>query len=164
VVLDQRGIRSGWSRDGVRAGDGPFEIEMSALARFVGRFEPVPDRVLLHTRYRHHIWKKEYEVSVRPLACDPTIIYALKREDKYKGKLGWAELKFDSPYNTRLYKDLPPGPICNPGYDSIEAALYPASSKYLYFVAKDQKLHHFSKTLKEHNWAVRKYIINKKKN
>ncbi len=98
-----------------------------------------------------------------PLACDPTIIYALKREDKYRGKLGWKELKFDSPYNTRLHKGLPPGPICNPGFDSIEAALYPATSNYLYFVAKNDKYHHFSKTLKEHNWAVRKYIINKGK-
>lgn len=98
-----------------------------------------------------------------PLACDPTIIYALKKENKYRGKLGWKELKFDSPYNTRLYKNLPPGPICSPGYDSIEAALYPATTNYLYFVAKDDQYHHFSKTLKEHNWAVRKYIINKGK-
>jgi len=98
-----------------------------------------------------------------PLACDPTIIYALKLENNYTGKLRWADLKLDSPYNTRIYKGLPPGPICSPGYDSIEAVLYPASSKYLYFVAKSDSHHHFSKTLKEHNWAVRKYIINKKK-
>jgi UPF0755 protein len=98
-----------------------------------------------------------------PLACDPTIIYALKRENKYRDKLGWKDLKFDSPYNTRIYKNLPPGPICSPGFDSIEAALYPANTSYLYFVAKNDKYHHFSKTLKEHNWAVRKYIINKGK-
>jgi UPF0755 protein len=97
-----------------------------------------------------------------PMGCDPTIVYALKKENKYNGKLGWRELKFDSPYNTRLYKGLPPGPICSPGLYSIEAALFPVNTKYLYFVAKDSKNHHFSRSLKEHNWAVKKFIINKK--
>jgi UPF0755 protein len=95
------------------------------------------------------------------MGCDPTIIYALKRDNAYRGKLGWKELKYDSPYNTRLYKGLPPGPICSPGYASIEAALFPENTKYLYFVAKDGRSHYFSKTLKEHNWAVRKFIINR---
>ena len=93
------------------------------------------------------------------LGCDPSIIYALKRVEKYTGKLGWQELKFDSPYNTRLYKGLPPGPICNPGYASIEAALFPENTKYFYFVAQTPQSHYFSKTLDEHNWAVRKFII-----
>jgi len=97
-----------------------------------------------------------------PMGCDPTIIYALKRDNLYRGKLGWDELKYDSPYNTRLHRGLPPGPICNPGFASIEAALYPENTKYLYFVAKDHRSHYFSKSLKEHNRAVRKYIINKK--
>lgn len=96
------------------------------------------------------------------LDCDPTVVYALKRDNLYTGKLGWDELKYDSPYNTRLYRGLPPGPICNPGYASIEAALYPENTRYYYFVAKDSKSHHFSETLDEHNWAVRKFIINKK--
>jgi UPF0755 protein len=93
--------------------------------------------------------------------CDPTIIYALKRDNLYDGKLGWKDLKYDSPYNTRLYRGLPPGPICSPGFDSIEAALYPENTKYLYFVAKDSRSHYFSETLAEHNRAVRKYIINR---
>ncbi|MCU0288869.1 MAG: endolytic transglycosylase MltG [Acidobacteria bacterium] len=95
------------------------------------------------------------------LGCDPCNIYALKREGKYNGKLGWKELKYDSPYNTRLYKGLPPGPICNPGYASIEAALFPEKTQYFYFVAKSPQAHYFSKTLDEHNWAVRKFIINR---
>jgi UPF0755 protein len=99
-----------------------------------------------------------------PMGCDPTIIYALKRDNLYKGKLGWAELKYDSPYNTRLYKGLPPGPICNPGSASIEAALYPENTRYLYFVAKDSRTHYFSENLKDHNRAVRKYIINRNNN
>ncbi|MDQ1355052.1 MAG: Endolytic murein transglycosylase [Acidobacteriota bacterium] len=95
------------------------------------------------------------------LGCDPTIIYVLKKIGKYNGKLGWNDLKLDSPYNTRLYSGLPPGPICNPGYASIEAALYPENTQYLYFVAKNPQSHYFSKTLDEHNWAVRKFIINR---
>jgi len=96
-----------------------------------------------------------------PLASDPTIIYALKREGKWRDKLGWAELKYDSPYNTRLYRNIPPGPICSPGIASIEAALYPESTRYLYFVSKDGRQHYFSTTLREHNRAVRKYILKK---
>ncbi len=94
------------------------------------------------------------------MGCDPTIIYALKRDNRYPGRLGWAELKYDSPYNTRLHKGLPPGPICCPGYSSIEAALYPENTKYLYFVAKNSSSHFFSASLEEHNRAVQKYIIN----
>ncbi len=93
--------------------------------------------------------------------CDPTIIYALKRDNLYDGKLGWKDLKYNSPYNTRLYRGLPPGPICSPGFDSLEAALYPENTKYLFFVAKDSRSHYFSETLAEHNRAVRKYIINR---
>jgi UPF0755 protein len=98
-----------------------------------------------------------------PLGCDPTIIYALKKDNLYTGKIRWKDLEYDSPYNTRMYKGLPPGPICSPGFASIEAALFPEDSEYFYFVAKDHKSHYFSKTLKEHNWAVKKYIINRKK-
>jgi len=96
-----------------------------------------------------------------PLGCDPTIIYALMREDRYDGKLSWEDLKIDSPYNTRIYKGLPPGPICSPGIAAIEGALYPKKTRYLYFVAKDDRSHYFSKTLREHNRAVRRYIINR---
>ena len=97
------------------------------------------------------------------LGCDPTVIYALKRENLYTGKIRWKDLKFDSPYNTRIYRGLPPGPICSPGFASIEASLFPENTRYLYFVSKDGRTHYFSKTLKEHNAAVRKYIINRKK-
>lgn len=98
-----------------------------------------------------------------PLACDPTIIYILKKQKQYDGNIRWKDLKLDSPYNTRKYPGLPPGPICSPGLLSIEAALYPDDTDYLYFVAKDRTTHYFSKTLKEHNWAVRKYIINQER-
>jgi len=98
-----------------------------------------------------------------PMGCDPTIIYALKKAGTWDGNIRWKDLKMDSPYNTRIHRGLPPGPICSPGIHSIEAALFPENTKYLYFVAKDRKTHYFSKNLKEHNWAVRKFILNKRK-
>ena len=96
------------------------------------------------------------------LDCDSTIIYALKKAGSYDGDLRWGDLKSDSPYNTRRHRGLPPGPIANPGYASLEAALYPENTDYLFFVAKDAGSHYFSKTLAEHNRAVRKFIIDHK--
>ena len=93
------------------------------------------------------------------LDCDSTIVYALKKAGSYDGDLRWNDLKSESPYNTRRHRGLPPGPIANPGYASLEAALYPESSEYLYFVAKGGNSHYFSRTLAEHNRAVRKFII-----
>jgi len=93
------------------------------------------------------------------LDCDSTIIYALKKAGSYDGNLRWDDLKSDSPYNTRRHRGLPPGPIANPGYASLEAALYPENTEYLYFVAKDGSSHYFSRTLAEHNRAVRKFVI-----
>ncbi len=98
-----------------------------------------------------------------PMGCDPTIIYILKKEGKWDGNIRWKDLKMDSPYNTRIHRGLPPGPICSPGIHSIEAALFPENTKYLYFVAKDSSTHYFSKNLKEHNRAVQKFILKKRK-
>jgi UPF0755 protein len=91
------------------------------------------------------------------LDCDPTIIYALKLKGNYAGRLTRKELSLDSPYNTYLYGGLPPGPICNPGREALQAALYPAPEPYLYFVAKNDDSHFFSRTLAEHSAAVRRY-------
>ena len=94
------------------------------------------------------------------LQCDSTVIYALG--EAFQGNLRKVDLKVDSPYNTYRYGGLPPGPIANPGGRSIAAAVSPADVKFLYFVATRQDgAHHFSKTLKEHNRAVRKYQINR---
>jgi len=87
-----------------------------------------------------------------PLCADPTVIYGLG--ESFKGNLTRAHLRMPSPYNTYLKKGLPPTPICNPGLDSIEAALYPASVPYLYFVSRNDGSHYFSRTLEEHNQAV----------
>ena len=91
------------------------------------------------------------------LQCDPTVIYALQRSGKYEGRLTRKGLQFDSPYNTYLYRGLPPGPIASPGMESIHATLHPADSDYLYFVAMNTGKHHFSRSLNEHKRAVSRY-------
>jgi len=97
------------------------------------------------------------------LDCDPTIIYVLKQKGKFEGKLRSRDLRLDSPYNTYLYAGLPPGPICNPGKESLEAALWPDEDSYLYFVSKNDGSHHFSRSFKEHQLAVRKFQKSKKR-
>jgi UPF0755 protein len=91
------------------------------------------------------------------LDCDPTIIYVLKLEGRFKDRLRTRDLKYDSPFNTYLNSGLPPGPIANPGRNSLEAALYPADEKFLYFVSKNDGSHYFSQTFREHQNAVNKY-------
>jgi UPF0755 protein len=84
------------------------------------------------------------------LGADPTIKYALERPGKI---VSYDDLKIDSPYNTYRHYGLPPGPICNPGLSSVKAAMFPADSDYLYFVARADGSHIFTKTLAEHQSA-----------
>ncbi len=91
------------------------------------------------------------------LQCDPTIIYALSLADRYRGTLTLADLQFKSPYNTYVNAGLPPGPIANPGYASLLAAVQPASTNYLFFVRTVEARHTFSETLAAHNRAVAAY-------
>lgn len=87
------------------------------------------------------------------LAACPTIKYALERPTKI---VFYDQLEVDSPYNTYKNRGLPPGPICNPGIESIKAAVYPADTDYCYFVAKKDGSHIFSKTGAEHQRAIQK--------
>ena len=66
-------------------------------------------------------------------------------------KICWSDLETDNPYNTYIYKGLPPGPICNPSLNAILYSLYPAKTDYLYFVAFPNGYHKFAATLAEHN-------------
>tara|TARA_Y100000996_G_scaffold302868_1_gene240208 strand:+ start:1253 stop:2212 length:960 start_codon:yes stop_codon:yes gene_type:complete len=91
------------------------------------------------------------------LQSDPTVIYALGNE--FDGNLTRKNLRIDNPYNTYRYKGLPPGPISIVSYNSLEAALNPLITDYLYFVSMGNGFHKFSKTLTEHNEAVLKYQI-----
>jgi len=86
-----------------------------------------------------------------PLAADPTIKYALENPSK---RVFYDQLNVKSPYNTYKNRGLPPGPICNPGVESFKAAIYPAKTDYLFFVAKKDGSHTFSKTWQEHRKAI----------
>ncbi|MFC4656464.1 endolytic transglycosylase MltG [Rheinheimera marina] len=93
------------------------------------------------------------------LQTDPTVIYGLG--DSFNGDITRADLKNPHPYNTYQHFGLPPGPIALPSYSSMLAAARPAASDWLYFVAKGDGTHQFSRTLAEHNAAVQKYIFGK---
>lgn len=93
------------------------------------------------------------------LDCDPTIIYALKLQNRFNGNLRLEDKNLKSPYNTYLYPGLPPGPICNPGKESLLAALYPAAVDYLYFVSRNDGSHVFNRSYDEHLKAVKKFQL-----
>lgn len=93
------------------------------------------------------------------LQSDPTAVYDLEKKGIHVPTVLLSHLKTDSPYNTYRIKGLPPGPIANPGIDSLVAALYPADVDYLYFVSNNNRAHEFSTNLAAHNRAVSKYQI-----
>ncbi|WP_226793579.1 endolytic transglycosylase MltG [Bacillus sp. B1-b2] len=90
-----------------------------------------------------------------PLQTDPTVLYAL---GEHKDRVLYKDLEVDSPYNTYKNVGLPPGPIANAGTDSMEAALHPDETEYLYFLAAKDGTVYFSKSLNEHNELKAKYI------
>jgi UPF0755 protein len=93
------------------------------------------------------------------LDCDPTTVYAALLEGRYRGTIYRSDLDRDNPYNTYRRAGLPPGPIANPGVDSLRAAMHPANSEALYFVARPDGSggHTFSKDLASHNAATERY-------
>ena len=93
------------------------------------------------------------------LDCDPTTIYASLLDARYRGTIYRSDLESANAYNTYRHTGLPPGPIANPGLASLKAALAPATTDYLYFVAKPDGSggHHFSSSISEHDRAVVDY-------
>lgn len=100
------------------------------------------------------VFHNRLKIGMR-LQADPTVTYGLT---EFSGRITKKHLATETPYNTYRISGLPAGPIANPGEDAIHAAANPADTDYLYFAAKGDQTHIFSRTLSEHNAAVRKYI------
>lgn len=95
-----------------------------------------------------------------PLMTDPAVIYGLELEGQWRGAIYQSDLTHDTPYNTYLHTGLPPGPVANPGLRSLRAAMEPAKTSYLYFVAAGANAQGktlFASTLDEHNRNVAGY-------
>jgi UPF0755 protein len=91
------------------------------------------------------------------LDADPTVIYAHLLDGSYTGALHHSDMQIKSPYNTYRYAGMPPGPIGNPGHAALAAAMHPATSDYLFFVADGNGHHRFARSLSEHNRNVAKF-------
>ena len=128
-----------------------FVTLASIIEKETGRKEEMPlIAAVFHNRLKRRM----------PLQSDPTVIYGIADFD---GNLRKQDLLKKTPYNTYLIAGLPPGPIANPGLDALQAALYPTEADYLYFVSKNDGSHQFSDDLSQHNNAVRKYQLQKRK-
>ncbi len=128
---------------------GMSEIEVITLASIIeGEALYDEERPIISGVY-HNRLKKGMK-----LQADPTIQFII---DDGPRRLLNPDLKIESPYNTYLNKGLPPGPINNPGKESILAALFPKDNDFLYFVARGDGYHTFSRTEKEHNRAKKKF-------
>jgi len=138
-----------------RAKDLNFSVhEIVTLASIIEKETgDVSERPLISSVFHNRLKK-----NMR-LESDPTVIYGIKDFD---GNIKRKHLRMITPYNTYKIKGLPVGPIANPGAKAIEAALFPVQSDYLFFVSKKDTTHKFSKTIREHNKAVRKYQLRKK--
>lgn len=123
-------------------------LEIVTLASLIEKEAQVDDeRALISSVLRNRLKKGML------LQCDATILYALPER---KSRVLYEDLKIDSPYNTYMHKGLPPGPIGNPGAQSLAAALKPADSPYYYYVSTGDGSHLFTRTAAEHSRAVMK--------
>ena len=133
----------------------PSLHEVVTIASLVERETPIPsERPMVASVFYNRLAKS------MPLMTDPSVIYAALLENRYRGAIYESDLKSDSPYNTYTHPGLPPGPICNPGLASLLAAMHPANTGYLYFVAAsaDPSGHsRFSETLAQHDKDVQAY-------
>jgi len=135
--LKEREKEMGWS-----------ENQVLTLASIIEREAVVDEeRAIISGVYHNRLKKK------MPLQADPTAIYGVKTFDN---KITRKDLKNKTDYNTYFIQGLPPGPIASPSIKSIIAALYPADVPYLYFVSNRDGTHYFSKTLQEHNEAIKR--------
>ncbi|HVP53389.1 MAG TPA: endolytic transglycosylase MltG [Candidatus Eisenbacteria bacterium] len=122
------------------------------MASIVEKETAVPEeRALVASVYYNRLDKNML------LGADPTVIYAALLAGRYRGTIYQSDLQFDSPYNTYKYPGLPPGPIANPGAASLQAAMHPDESGFLYFVSDNTGHHRFSRNAAEHEKNVAAY-------
>ncbi len=129
--------------------------EVVTLASMIEKETSDPSERALISSVFHNRLKKGIK-----LQSDPTVIYAIRAFD---GNIRKKDLKIRSPYNTYLHYGLPPGPIANPGLESMRAAIEPADTKYLYFVSKNDGTHYFSTSYKEHTRAVERFQLRRRR-
>ena len=130
------------------------------MASMVEREAHLPeDRPLIASVFRNRLG-----IGMK-LDCDPTTVYAALLDGRYRGTIHRSDLESENLFNTYVHTGLPPGPIANPGLGSIKAALNPASTDYLFFVAKADGSggHTFSSSLAQHSAAVADYHRNLQK-
>jgi UPF0755 protein len=125
------------------------------MASLIERETPVEqERPLVASVFENRL------AQTMPLETDPSVIYAALLSGRYRGTIYQSDLAADSPYNTYKNAGLPPGPICNPGLSSLKAALNPAKTNYLYFVAASADpsgKSRFAATLEQHQKNVQAY-------
>ena len=137
-----------------RADELGFSVhEIVTLASIIEKETGLPAERPVISSVFHNRLKKRMR-----LESDPTVIYGI---EGFNGNITRKDLAAERPYNTYRIRGLPPGPIANPGARSLEAALYPSETDYLYFVSKNDNSHQFSTNVVDHNRAVRKYQLNR---
>jgi UPF0755 protein len=148
-ILTQR-FRAEWKRLGASA-----DVHQTVtLASLIEKEAAIPaDRPLIASVFRNRL-----KMGMK-LDCDPTTVYAALLEGRYRGTIHQSDLASPNRYNTYQHPGLPPGPIANPGMASLRAALEPAETDYLYFVARPDGSgrHQFSRDIAAHRQAATRY-------
>jgi UPF0755 protein len=143
-------FREIWKQAGV-----PGNVHQTVtLASLIEREARLPtDRPIMSSVFHNRL-----KIGMK-LDCDPTTIYAALLEGRYTGTIHQSDLASPNPYNTYRNAGLPPGPIANPGRDSLMAASHPAETDYLYFVLRPDgsNAHNFSKSISEHLVATAQF-------
>jgi UPF0755 protein len=134
------------------------DLQVVTMASIIEKETGAPHERQLISSVFHNRLKKNMR-----LQTDPTVIYAKAlRDGKIQIDIKKSDLSWDHPYNTYMRAGLPPGPISNPGFEALKAAVNPAITDFLFFVSQNDGTHVFSESYEKHNQAVRKFQQNRK--